>query len=185
LKSKQGRHGITAQEPVILGNRVICSVHPDNSNGLGVCLEVNGDQVKEVWRDKLLDNYSCCNILWKEHVFGITHDDTASRVGPLSQSLITRRGRVCGLFFLVRGPRSVKLYAVWAGDENRILFYDSTGIRYAETRLSEAPDPARVVDRSKTRHGVPLRSELPAFPRRPRRSTPLRLSRLRQNLTRN
>jgi len=83
LKSKQGRHGITAQEPVILGNRVICSVHPDNSNGLGVCLEVNGDQVKEVWRDKLLDNYSCCNILWKEHVFGITHDDTASRVGPL------------------------------------------------------------------------------------------------------
>ncbi len=83
LRRKQGRNGITAQEPVVLGNRVICTVHPDNSDGLGVCLEINGDQVKEVWRDKLLDNYTCCNILWKQHVFGITHNDTASRIGPL------------------------------------------------------------------------------------------------------
>jgi len=83
LLRKKGRNGITAQEPVVLGNRVICCIHPDNSKGLGVCLEVNGDQVKEVWRDKLLDNYTCSNILWKGHVFGITHDDTASRVGPL------------------------------------------------------------------------------------------------------
>jgi len=74
------------------------------------------------------------------------HDALEPANSPLSQSPITRRGRVCGLFFLVRGPRSVKLYAVWAGDDNRILFYDSTGIRYAETRLSEAPDPARVVE---------------------------------------
>ena len=83
LLRKQGRNGITAQEPVVLGKRVICCIHPDNSNGLGVCLEVNGDQVKEVWRHKLLDNYTCCNILWKGHVFGINHNDTASRIGPL------------------------------------------------------------------------------------------------------
>jgi len=74
------------------------------------------------------------------------HDALDPANSPLSQSLITRRGRVCGLFFLVRGPRSVKLYAVWAGDENRILFYDSTGIRYAETHLSEALDPASAVE---------------------------------------
>lgn len=83
LLVKQGRHGITAQEPAVLGNRVICCVHPDNSNGLGVCLEVEGDQVKEVWRDKLLDNYSCNYIVWKGHVFGIQHNDTTSRIGPL------------------------------------------------------------------------------------------------------
>ncbi len=82
LFRKQGRNGITAQEPVVLGNRILCCVHPDNSNGLGVCLEVKGDQVKEVWRDKLLDNYSCCNILWNGHVFGITHNDNATRIGP-------------------------------------------------------------------------------------------------------
>ena len=59
----------------------------------------------------------------------------------LLQSLITRHGRPCGLFFQVQGPRLLKTYAVWAGEENRILFYDSTGLRFAETRLSEGPDP--------------------------------------------
>jgi len=83
LQTKQGRHGITAQEPAVLGNRILCCVHPDNSNGLGICLEVEGDQAKEVWRDKLLDNYSCNYIVWKGHVFGIQHNDTASRIGPL------------------------------------------------------------------------------------------------------
>jgi hypothetical protein len=74
------------------------------------------------------------------------HDALEPADSPLLQSLIKRSGRVCGLFFQVTGPRSVKLYAVWAGEEDRILFYDSTGLRYAETRLSEAPDIATVVE---------------------------------------
>ncbi len=60
---------------------------------------------------------------------------------PLQQSLITRRGKPCGLFFQVQGPRLLKNYAIWAGDEHRILYYNGTGERIAETRLSEAPDP--------------------------------------------
>ncbi|MSU80321.1 MAG: hypothetical protein EXS16_19790 [Gemmataceae bacterium] len=60
---------------------------------------------------------------------------------PLQQSLITRRGKPCGLFFQVQGPRLLRNYAIWAGDENRILYYNGTGERIAETRLSEAPDP--------------------------------------------
>jgi hypothetical protein len=60
---------------------------------------------------------------------------------PLQQAVITRRGRPCGLFFQVQGPRLLRNYAVWAGDENRILFYNSSGERIAEMRLSEAPDP--------------------------------------------
>jgi hypothetical protein len=63
---------------------------------------------------------------------------------PLHEGRITRRGKVCGLFFQVQGPRLLKTYAVWAGDEDRILFYDSTGERFAETRLSEAPDAERL-----------------------------------------
>jgi hypothetical protein len=63
---------------------------------------------------------------------------------PLRQAVITRSGRPCGLFFQVEGPRLVKAYAVWAGEEGRVLFYDSTGRRFAETRLSDAPDPARL-----------------------------------------
>jgi len=61
---------------------------------------------------------------------------------PLFQSLVTRSKKVCGLFFQVQGPRMVKTYAVWAAEENRILFYDSQGIRFSESKLSESPDPA-------------------------------------------
>jgi hypothetical protein len=60
---------------------------------------------------------------------------------PLHQALITRKGRPCGLFFQAIGPRLLKNFAIWAGDENRILYYDSSGERVAETKLSEAPDP--------------------------------------------
>jgi hypothetical protein len=63
---------------------------------------------------------------------------------PLHESLVTRRGKTCGLFFQVQGPRLLKTYAVWAGEEDRILFYDSTGARFAETRLSDAPDAERL-----------------------------------------
>jgi hypothetical protein len=38
----------------------------------------------------------------------------------------------------------LKTYAVWAGEESRVLFYDSTGERFAETLLSESPDPRKV-----------------------------------------
>jgi hypothetical protein len=60
---------------------------------------------------------------------------------PLSHSLIIRHGKPCGLFVHVEGPRLLKNYAVWAGDENRILLYDASGERFGEIQLSEAPDP--------------------------------------------
>jgi hypothetical protein len=60
---------------------------------------------------------------------------------PFRQALVTRAGRPCGLFFEAQGPRSVRIYALWAAEENRILFYDGKGERFAETTLSEAPDP--------------------------------------------
>jgi hypothetical protein len=63
---------------------------------------------------------------------------------PLDQTVILRSGRPCGLFFQVRGPRSVRTYAVWAGEEGRILFYDSQGQRFSQVRLSEAPDPLKL-----------------------------------------
>jgi hypothetical protein len=62
----------------------------------------------------------------------------------LRQALIRRAGRPCGLFFQVRGPRLMKTYAVWAGDEHRILFYNSQGDRCDGVRLSDAPDPLKL-----------------------------------------
>lgn len=73
------------------------------------------------------------------------NDNLDPQQTPLEQALITKHGIPCGLFFQVLGPRLLKNYAIWAGDENRILFYNSNGERVAETRLSEAPDPRSVL----------------------------------------
>jgi hypothetical protein len=72
------------------------------------------------------------------------HDQLDPNHTPLHQAVITRAGKPCGLFFQVQGPRLLKTYAVWAGEENRILFYDSTGVRFAEVRLSDGPDPLKL-----------------------------------------
>jgi hypothetical protein len=78
----------------------------------------------------------------RRHVLAVlcSRDKLDPSQTPLHQGLILRRGKTCGLFFQVQGPRLLKTYAVWAGEEDRILFYDSTGARFAETKLSEAPD---------------------------------------------
>ena len=68
------------------------------------------------------------------------HDRLAPESSPFFQGLVTRSSRVCGLFFQIQGPRQVRAYALWAGEDDRILFYDGTGQRFAETRLSDAPD---------------------------------------------
>ena len=82
----------------------------------------------------------------RDHVRAVLcgHDRLDPAQTPLHQSLIKRSGRPCGLFFHVKGPRQVKTYAIWAGEECRVLFYDSTGQRFAESLLSEAPDPVKV-----------------------------------------
>ena len=82
----------------------------------------------------------------RQHIREIlcSHDNLDPKATPLHQGVIKRSGRPCGLFFQLQGPRLLRAYAVWAGDENRILFYDSTGLRFAETRLSEAPDPLKL-----------------------------------------
>ena len=72
------------------------------------------------------------------------HDHLDAKQTPFYQGVVERRGRPCGLFFQVSGPRLLKTYALWAGMENRILFYDSTGVRFHQARLSEAPDPERL-----------------------------------------
>jgi hypothetical protein len=72
------------------------------------------------------------------------HDQLDPGQTPLHQAVIMRAGRPCGLFFQAQGPRLVKTYAIWAGEEDRILFYDSNGQRFAEVRLSDAPDPRKL-----------------------------------------
>jgi hypothetical protein len=82
----------------------------------------------------------------RRHVLDVLcqHDRLDPDQTPLTQILITRRNRPCGLFFQAKGPRMIHTYAIWAGEEDRILFYDSMGNRFAETCLIDSPDPARL-----------------------------------------
>ncbi len=82
----------------------------------------------------------------RRHVLQLlcAHDNLDPTQTPLFQAVVTRRGKPCGLFFQTQGPRLLKTYALWAGEENRILLYDSTGARFAEVRLSDAPDPLKL-----------------------------------------
>jgi hypothetical protein len=57
----------------------------------------------------------------------------------LTERLLVRGGKPCGILFCLHGPRSVKLTAIWETDHNRILFYGCTGERFHKTQLLAAP----------------------------------------------
>ena len=57
----------------------------------------------------------------------------------VTERILVRRGRPCGVFFCLHGPRSVKLTAIWETDRNSILFYGSNGQRLFTVSLSAAP----------------------------------------------
>lgn len=53
-----------------------------------------------------------------------------------TRSAVLNRGkRPCGMQFTLMGPRSVRLGAVWASDQNMLYFYDARGQRYDKVRL--------------------------------------------------
>lgn len=64
----------------------------------------------------------------------------AAEQTTLQRFLIRRRNQVNGLLLQLEGPRAHKCHAIWAGPENRVLFYDTTGLRFTEVQLSDSPD---------------------------------------------
>lgn len=58
---------------------------------------------------------------------------------PLSQHVLYRAGKPCGMQFCLHGPRAVRLTAIWETDRNTILFYSSRGERVQRTRVLAAP----------------------------------------------
>ena len=67
------------------------------------------------------------------------HDRLDPGQTPFFQTPLKRNGHSCGIMYHVEGPRLLRTSAIWATDEHRILFYDSTGARFNEVRLSESP----------------------------------------------
>jgi hypothetical protein len=74
-------------------------------------------------------------------------DALEPELAPLTWTLLTRLGRPCGLVFQVEGPRLLRTSAVWAADDHRVIFYDSTGARVKAVRLSEEPDVVSLTPR--------------------------------------
>lgn len=57
----------------------------------------------------------------------------------LTQQLLCRGGRSCGVYFQLQGPRALVLSAIWETEQNSILFYGSCGRRVHRTELSTSP----------------------------------------------
>jgi hypothetical protein len=60
----------------------------------------------------------------------------------MTERILVRGGRPCGIHFCLHGPRSVKLTAIWETSRNTVLFYGSTGERFHKTELTVAPELA-------------------------------------------
>ena len=57
----------------------------------------------------------------------------------MTERLLVRAGKPCGIFFCLHGPRAVKFTAIWETDRNTVLFYGSSGERFHRTQLVAAP----------------------------------------------
>lgn len=67
------------------------------------------------------------------------HDQLETGAFPLTERILVRADRPCGIYFCLHGPRSVKFSAIWETQHNTVLFYGSTGQRFHKTQLVEAP----------------------------------------------
>jgi hypothetical protein len=63
----------------------------------------------------------------------------------LSETVLIRYGRDCGLHFWVQGPRSVRLEAIWVADRNTVYFYDARGNRYLNSPFAGCLRAARTL----------------------------------------
>jgi hypothetical protein len=67
------------------------------------------------------------------------HDGLVRGAFSMSQQVLIRSGRACGMHFVVHGPRAVMLSAIWETRTSTILFYDSSGQRFMKTQLEASP----------------------------------------------
>jgi hypothetical protein len=57
----------------------------------------------------------------------------------MTQRVLLRGDKPCGIYFCLHGPRATKFTAIWETDRNQVLFYGSRGERFLKTQLAEGP----------------------------------------------
>ncbi len=58
---------------------------------------------------------------------------------PLTERVLRRGDKPCGIYFCLHGPRATRFSAIWETDRNKILFYGSGGERFQTTQLLDRP----------------------------------------------
>ena len=66
--------------------------------------------------------------------------DFEEGIFKISERMLNRGQKMCGIFFCLHGPRSVKLTAVWECEENSIRFYGSNGEKFKTINLESSND---------------------------------------------
>jgi hypothetical protein len=57
------------------------------------------------------------------------------------ESPLLRGDRVCGVQFVLHGPRSLRLTAIWDAARGRVLGYDARGERFLDVLVGSAGEP--------------------------------------------
>jgi len=57
---------------------------------------------------------------------------------PMTERILRRRDKPCGIYFCLHGPRATQFSAIWETDRNKILFYGSGGERFQTTQLIDS-----------------------------------------------
>lgn len=65
------------------------------------------------------------------------HEELQLGAFPLTEWLLRRGGRICGIEFCLHGPRSVRLTAIWEIESQSVLFYNSAGERFHRAQLAD------------------------------------------------
>lgn len=73
-----------------------------------------------------------------------SHHDLVVGAFPLTERILVRSGKPCGMYFCLHGPRSVRLTAIWETDHNSVLFYGPTGEKLSKTHLASVATLAPV-----------------------------------------
>ena len=72
-------------------------------------------------------------------------DDLDGEAFPLTERVVNRDGKPCGLSFCLHGPRSMQLTAVWDVGRRQIVFYNSHGDRTRRCRLTKSPPAEELI----------------------------------------
>jgi len=62
-------------------------------------------------------------------------NDFEKGIFRLSERMLKKGQQMCGIFFCLHGPRSVKLTAVWECKDNSVRFYGAGGEKFKTINL--------------------------------------------------